>query len=71
VAAISHVFTIGCVAQMLAVDEDWLDDLSLGMDPEDGRLWIVCVPGEEGEGIVAFTAFGIENLRQLIADSQK
>jgi hypothetical protein len=70
-AGISHVFTIGCVAQMLAVDEDWLDELSLGMDPEDGRLWIVCTPGEEGEAILAFTEFGIENLRELIADSSK
>ena len=56
---------------MLAVDEDWLHELSLGMEPEDGRLWIICTPGEQGEGGVAFTAFGIENLRQLIADSQK
>ena len=70
-AGISHVFAIGCVAQMLGVDEDWLDDLSLGMDPEDGRLWVVHRPGEQGEGIVAFTEFGIENLRQLIADSQR
>jgi hypothetical protein len=63
VAGISHVFTIACVAKMLSVDEDWLDDLSLCMDPEDGRLWIVCTPGEQGEGMVAFTEFGIENLR--------
>ncbi len=70
-AGINCVFTIGCVAQMLAVDEDWLDELSLGMDPEDGRLSIVCTPGEQGEGIVAFTEFGIENLRQWIADFQK
>jgi hypothetical protein len=70
VAGISHVFTIACVAQMLAVDEKWLDELSLRMDPEDGRLWVICTPGEQGEGIVAFTELGIENLRQLIADSR-
>lgn len=67
-AGISHVFTIARVAQMLGVDQDWLDDLSLGMDPEDGRL-SVYGPGEEWT--VAFTEFGIENLRQLIADSHR
>lgn len=56
---------------MLAVDEDWLDELSIGMDPEDGRLWVVCTPGEQGEAIMAFTEYGIENLRQLIADSRE
>ena len=70
VAGISHVFTIACVAQMLAVDEEWLNELSLGMGPENGRLWVVCTPGEQGEGFVAFTEFEIENLRQLIADSR-
>ena len=34
------------------------------------KRWDAFSPGEEGEGSVAFTEFGIENLRQLIADSQ-
>jgi hypothetical protein len=40
VAAISAVFTIGYVANLLGEDEDWLFDLSNDMFPEDGCLWV-------------------------------
>jgi hypothetical protein len=40
VAAISAVFTIGYVANLLGEDEDWLFDLSIDMFPEDGSLGI-------------------------------
>ena len=62
-AAISSVFTIARVAEMLGEDEDLLHEVSLDMEPEDGVLWIYGVRGEE---VLAFTAFGIENLRDLI-----
>jgi hypothetical protein len=62
-AAISSVFTVARVAEMLGEDEDLLHDVSLEMEPEDGVLWIYGVGGEE---VLAFTAFGIENLRDLI-----
>jgi hypothetical protein len=65
VAEITHVFTIGYVAEMLGEDEDWLSDIAIDMDPEDGRLWVYGV-GEDG--VTAFTDFGIENLKQLVAD---
>lgn len=65
VAAITHVFTIGYVAEMLSEDEDWLSDIAIDMDPEDGRMWVYGV-GEDG--VTAFTDFGIENLKQLVAD---
>jgi hypothetical protein len=45
-AGIGHVFTITRVAEMLGEDEDWLHDICIEMDPEDGRL-IVLGPGEE------------------------
>ena len=66
-AAISAVFTIGYVANLLDEDEDWLHDLSINMDPEDGCLWVYGV-GEDG--VVAFTRDGIDNLRQIIADER-
>ena len=62
-AAISHVFTLARVAQMLGEDEDWLSDISIEMEPEDGII-SVCGLGEDCTP--AFTDFGIENLTQII-----
>jgi hypothetical protein len=67
VAAISAVFTIGYVANLLGEDEDWLFELSIGMEPEDGSLW---VHGVGEDGVPAFTRDGIDNLRQIIADKR-
>ncbi len=64
-AAISFVYTIARVAGMLDVDEERLDDIALGLEPEDGRLWVYG-PGEEAT--LAFTRAGVELLEQLIAD---
>jgi hypothetical protein len=66
-AAITTVFTIGYVANLLGEDEDWLLDLSIGVEPEDGTLWVYGI-GEDG--VRAFTQDGIDNLRQIIADEQ-
>ena len=63
--AISFVYTIARVAEMLGVDEERLDDIALGLEPEDGRLWVYG-PGEEAT--LAFTRAGVERLEQLIAD---
>ena len=66
-AAISAVFTIGYVANMLGEDEDWLYELSIDMFPEDGCLR---VHGVGEDGVTAFTRDGIDNLRQIIADER-
>ena len=66
-AAIAYVFTLGHVAKMLGEDEDWLHDLSIDMFLEDGRLWVYGV-GEDG--VPAFTEYGIECLRQIIANQR-
>jgi hypothetical protein len=58
--AISHVFTIGYVAQLLGEDEDRLF-------PEDGCLHVYGV-GEDGA--TAFTDYGIECLKQIVADER-
>ena len=66
-AAISAVFTIGYLANMLGEDEDWLYELSIDMFPEDGCLRVYGV-GEDG--VTAFTRDGIECLQQIIADER-
>ena len=62
-AAITRVFTISRVAQMLGENEDWLFGIANEMEPEDGCLWIY---GDGDHQILAFTDFGIENLRELV-----
>ncbi len=62
---ITRVFTIRRVAQLLRRDEKLLWDLSDQLEPEDGVLWIYDFDGVE---TLAFTEFGIKNLREIIRD---
>jgi hypothetical protein len=62
-AAITHVFTISGVAEMLGEDKDWLDEISIELDPEDGRLTVWDL---DEDGTTAFTRFGIDNLTELV-----
>jgi hypothetical protein len=64
-AAPSYVFTIAKVASMLGEDEALLEELALGMEPEDGRLFICDV--DDDINVTAFTPFGVEYLKQLLA----
>lgn len=66
-AGISHVFTISHVARMLGEDEEWLREISINMDPEEGSLWVIGV-GEDG--CPAFTEYGIECLKQIIIEER-
>ena len=66
-AGISFVFTIARVAEMLGEDEDWLHELSIAMDPEDGCLWVIETGGRQ---IPAFTDHGIACLQQIITDER-
>jgi hypothetical protein len=65
--AIAAVFTINYVAEMLGEDEDWLYELSIDMFAEDGCLHVYGV-GEDD--VTAFTEYGIECLKQIIADER-
>jgi hypothetical protein len=60
---VHHVTTINRVAEDLGEDEDWLRKVANEMDAEDGLIWVYGV-GEDG--VMAFTDFGIETLRELI-----
>ena len=52
-AAISHVFTLARVAALLGEDEDWLHEISIELEPEDGML---AVYGLGDEYTPAFTS---------------
>ena len=64
-AGIPFVFTIARVAEMLGEDEDWLHELSITMDPEDGHLWVLDAGERE---VPAFTKYGIECLKEIITE---
>jgi hypothetical protein len=48
---------------MLGEDEEWLDEISIQLDPEDGRLGVL---GLGEESTTAFTRLGIDNLAELV-----
>ena len=60
---VHHVHTIARVAAMLGEDENWLRDVAIEMDQEDGLIWVY---GPGDESVMAFTDFGIETLTGLI-----
>ena len=58
------VRTLALVARELGEDVDWLADIAIDLEPEDG---LNCVYGpEHQDGTMAFSEFGIEGLRNLI-----
>lgn len=64
-AAITRVFTLEAAADILGEDIDLIDDISIDMEPEDGRLTIWGV-GEDHA--VGFTDFGLDSLRDFIRE---
>ena len=58
------VKTVDRVAAELGETVDRLHDLAIGMEPEDGVIWVY---GTEEIEVLAFTPFGVENLREMIA----
>jgi hypothetical protein len=57
------VTVIPAVARQLGVDEDLLHEISLGMDREDGVIW---VDGIGEDAIKAFTDEGVDELKNLL-----
>jgi hypothetical protein len=51
------------VAEMLGEPEDWLWDVAVEMDQEDGLIWVY---GPGDKSVMAFTDFGIETLTELV-----
>ena len=58
------VETVERVAAKLGETVDRLHDLAIAMEPEDGVIWVYGLADIE---VLAFTPFGVENLREMIA----
>ena len=59
------VTVIAAVAKQLGVDEDLLHKMSVGLEPEDGVIWVY---GINEDAIKAFTEDGIEELKKPSRD---
>jgi hypothetical protein len=60
---VSHIRTIDLVAKDIGESVDFILDVALEMEPEDGVIW---VHGLDDEGVMAFTDFGVDSLIELI-----
>jgi hypothetical protein len=67
-AAPGHVFTISRAAEILGEDEELLWSMLDSLEPEDGCLWIYDTNDRQ---TVAFTDYGLDCLRELIADHKR
>ena len=64
---VHSVKTIDRVAAELGETVDRIFDLAIDMETEDGVIWVY---GPGNDSVIAFTPFGIENLRELIEMDQ-
>ena len=62
---VHRVMTIDRVAADLGEDVDWLHELSIGLDTEDGVIWVY---GPGDDQVMAFTDDGIDTLVELIKE---
>jgi hypothetical protein len=60
---VSHVRTIDRVAKELGEDVDFLSDVAMEMETEDGVIWVLSL---DDESVIAFTDFGVDSLVELI-----
>ena len=67
-AAPASAVTISRAAEILGEAEELLWDLADEMEPEDGCLWIY---GTDDQQTIAFTADGMEYLRELISEHKR
>jgi hypothetical protein len=63
---VHHVYTVARVAKDLGVDEDLIHELTLGLEPEDGVIWVYGLDGDVGT--LAFTDEGVEEIQLLLEE---
>ena len=60
---VSHVRTIDRVAKELGEDVDFLFDVAMEMETEDGVIRVLSL---DDDSVIAFTDFGVDSLVELI-----
>jgi hypothetical protein len=60
---VDRVRTIDGIAKDLGEDVDFLFDVAIEMDPEDGLIWVHAL---DDDSVMAFTDDGIDSLVELI-----
>lgn len=63
---VHHVHTVERVARDLGVSEELIQELTLGLEPEDGVIWVY--RANDDDGILAFTDEGIEEVELLLEE---
>jgi hypothetical protein len=66
---VHHVYTVDRVAKRLGVDESLIHDLTVGLEPEDGVIWVYGLDGDDGT--MAFTNEGIDEVRILLEEYRR
>ncbi len=63
---VHHVYTVERVARDFSVSEELIHDLTLGLEPEDGIIWIYGT--DDDSAILAFTDEGIKEVELLLEE---
>jgi hypothetical protein len=63
---VHHIYTAGLLAKRLGVDEHLINELAIGLEPEDGVIWVYGL--EDDDGITAFTDEGVEEIRLILEE---
>jgi hypothetical protein len=66
---VHHVYTVGSVAKRLGVDERLIHDLTVGLEPEDGVIWVYGL--DDDDGTPAFADDGVDEVRLLLEEYRR
>ncbi|TIT17360.1 MAG: hypothetical protein E5W70_32210 [Mesorhizobium sp.] len=63
---VHHIYTVEGVARDLGVSEALVQELTLGLEPQDGVIWVY--GAIDDDGIFAFTDEGVEEAKLLLEE---
>ncbi|MDE2580479.1 MAG: hypothetical protein KGL52_02475 [Rhodospirillales bacterium] len=66
---VHHVHTVGSVAKRLGVEERLIHELTVGLEPEDGVIWVYGL--DDDDGTMAFTDDGIDEVQLLLDEYRR